>query len=403
MKIAFVTNNIVDPCVGGTERVTLSVARILRRRGIESVFVAARHAAVVGVDADAEFAQYLLPDQPATASSANVAYLCQLIKDEGVAVVVNQDGYDEGISQLCMSIREKSMAKLVSAIHFSVFDEYRWFGRRFKPVWQARKCNEMLKLLATKFRLPMLRRRALANRVATLHRLAVHSDAITVLSDSFRREVESAIANLPQPKAMVEVMPNPNSFNRIEHSAAKENIVLYVGRMTYEQKRADRVVAMWRRLWRRYPLWRLVMVGDGPELQHVKSMAEGMGNVEIVGRADSRPWYERAKIICLTSNYEGFGMTLTEGMQHGCVPVAFGSYGAVTDIIDDSTDGFIIRPFSIKEYAGKVASLMGDDAMWQRMSDAAIRKVDKFSEEAIGDRWVKFLERLTNEDIAADN
>lgn len=59
----------------------------------------------------------------------------------------------------------------------------------------------------------------------------------------------------------------------------------------------------------------------------------------------------------MTSDYEGFGMVLTEGMAFGCVPLAFNSFPSLRDIVDEGRDGFIIPPFDIDAYAEQCAFL----------------------------------------------
>jgi glycosyltransferase involved in cell wall biosynthesis len=44
----------------------------------------------------------------------------------------------------------------------------------------------------------------------------------------------------------------------------------------------------------------------------------------------------------MTSAYEGWGLTLTEAQQMGVVPIAFDSFGAVYDIIENEYNGLII-------------------------------------------------------------
>lgn len=60
-----------------------------------------------------------------------------------------------------------------------------------------------------------------------------------------------------------------------------------------------------------------------------------MERVVFTGWQDPESFYRDASILCLTSDFEGWGMVLTEAMTFGAVPVAFNSYAAITDIIDD--------------------------------------------------------------------
>lgn len=44
----------------------------------------------------------------------------------------------------------------------------------------------------------------------------------------------------------------------------------------------------------------------------------------------------------MTSIWEGLPMTLIEAMHYGCVPIAFDSFAALYDLIDNGNNGFII-------------------------------------------------------------
>ena len=98
--------------------------------------------------------------------------------------------------------------------------------------------------------------------------------------------------------------------------------------------------------------------------------------------------------MCLTSNFEGWGMSLTEGMQYGCVPFTFGNYGAAYEIIDDGVNGCIIPAFDIKLYARRLSELMENKDKCMAMSKAAIEKVQLFSVEEIVDKWEEMLNSL---------
>lgn len=61
-------------------------------------------------------------------------------------------------------------------------------------------------------------------------------------------------------------------------------------------------------------------------------------------------------------------MVLTEAMTFGVVPVAFNSYAAITDIIDDGKNGLLIPPFSHRAFARKLGALMKDEELRMEMS-----------------------------------
>ena len=65
----------------------------------------------------------------------------------------------------------------------------------------------------------------------------------------------------------------------------------------------------------------------------------------------------------------------------GVVPIAFSSWGAVFDIIDNDSSGFIIPDDNTDEFYYKLVLLMENDELRRTMSEVAIRKSLEFSRE----------------------
>ena len=87
-------------------------------------------------------------------------------------------------------------------------------------------------------------------------------------------------------------------------------------------------------------------------------------------------------------------MVLTEAMSFGTIPFAFDSYSAVHDIIEDGKTGVLVKPFSINEYANKLASLMSDEDERNRMSANCITDVTRFSLDNIVNQWEDLFKSL---------
>lgn len=90
----------------------------------------------------------------------------------------------------------------------------------------------------------------------------------------------------------------------------------------------------------------------------------------------------------------GFGMVLTEAAAHGCVPIAFNSYTAVQDIIENGVDGFLVTPFDCNEYADKIARVLDDDSLFQAISRNAVGKMEKFSVKTVGKMWDALIKEV---------
>ena len=171
----------------------------------------------------------------------------------------------------------------------------------------------------------------------------------------------------------------------------KENIVLYVGRLEERQKKFSRIASVWRDIAGKYPDWRLDVVGDGPDRLVYEKQLEGCPRTTFHGFQKPHEFYKKAKILLMTSDFEGFGLVLVEAMSAGCVPVALGSFSAVHDIIDGKNGIVTKMPFSKEEYADSVMLLMNNHDLYESYSKAALETSQKFGVAQVADCWERLL------------
>ena len=142
-----------------------------------------------------------------------------------------------------------------------------------------------------------------------------------------------------------------------------------------------------------YPDWKLFLIGDGSDRESLqkKALQLKLQQVFFCGSQDPRPYYERASIICMTSDFEGFPMTLTEAMQFGCVPVVYNSFEAVADIVKPGVTGELVTPFNQKEFESKMRRLMSDSSYLNQLSANAFQYVKKYDVSNIINQWIKLF------------
>lgn len=121
-------------------------------------------------------------------------------------------------------------------------------------------------------------------------------------------------------------------------------------------------------------------------------------HVSFEGFQQPKPYYERASILLLTSEYEGFLLVLAECMSFGVIPVVYDSYSAVRDIIDDGKDGVVIlyekNGYDADKAACMLAQIMQNDFLRDMMAHAAIEKIKVYSVERIYQEWMRALTSL---------
>ena len=144
-----------------------------------------------------------------------------------------------------------------------------------------------------------------------------------------------------------------------------------------------------------YSDWKLKIVGDGEDLSKLKQMSKELNLKRVFFEGFQTPtdYYKNASLLCLTSAYEGFPLALCEAMTYGTVPVAFDSYVAAKDIIDNEIHGLLIPPFDTEIFAEKLSSLMSDKRRLATLSSGAKEKAYKYSIDVIGKEWIALFNK----------
>ena len=233
-----------------------------------------------------------------------------------------------------------------------------------------------------------------------------NSDRYMILSSSFinRFKEFTRVSNLSK----LVVQPNPitiDKSNYVYNYSEKEKNIIYVGRLNHNQKRVSRIVDVWNLLEDKFPDWQLSIIGDGPERDNLEKKIKELDlkHISIEGFRNPKAYYEKASILMLVSEFEGFPLVILEGMCYGVVPVVLGSYPAVYDIIDDKINGIIIpykreNGFSAELMAKETGKLMKSaDNNMKSLSLSAYKKSENFNMNNIYKSWNALLGSIFRE------
>lgn len=363
---------------GGIERVIDLLATSLIKRGYNVLYLCLSiPESYKGYNYPAPL--YTFP-HPWEKSKKNRQFYENFLREHKVDIVFN-NSFDNR-RPLYLQIGENPKVKRISIVHNRPLMLYHnLYGRR------RGSDLELLKLIVRNcYTLLKGGKRTYKRRLEqTFSYISKNSDRVSLLSTNFKEEYLQLAPNTPEETLIA--TPNPNTYPVERADFKKKKQLLLVGRLEYLQKRPDRALDVWKMIYRKYPDWELVIVGDGPDREMLKGLARKVERVKIVGFQDPKPYYEEARIFCLTSNFEGWGMVLTEAMTHGVVPIAFNSFAAVTDIIEDGKNGLLVSPYSLTEYAEKLSLIMDDEERRAEMANYGKKSVEKYSIENVTDRW----------------
>lgn len=222
-------------------------------------------------------------------------------------------------------------------------------------------------------------------------------DQVVLLSDKFISDFKQ-LARCTGAKN-ISYISNPIELTTASILNKKEKIVLYVGRMYREAKRPDRLLAIWKKIYQTYPDWQLIYVGDGPIRSNLENycIKHNITNVNFVGQTNPTPYYQKASILCITSTYEGFGLVCGEALANGVIPIAFNSFGAIQDLINDGCTGLLVTPFKLNEYANKLSKVISTPLYMETLRKNIIENKDfkiRYSIESITHEWELLFKKL---------
>lgn len=155
---------------------------------------------------------------------------------------------------------------------------------------------------------------------------------------------------------------------------SKQNIILTVGRIGTAQKRTDLLLEAFLKICRGQSDWKLKLIGPiEPSFQpyinnFFQKYPEIKNRIEFTGPIYDRDTlnkeYEDAKIFCLSSDYESFGIAAAEALNRGCALV-LSSYAAAFDITDNKRYGEIFEIGNVNELAEKLEIMMQNNERLQ--------------------------------------
>ena len=196
------------------------------------------------------------------------------------------------------------------------------------------------------------------------------------------------------------VIPNPVVINpeilemnkHIPPPSERDNRIVTVGRLSLRQKRQDILLEAFQRIHDRYPQYRLVIYGDGPDDKKIQSQIEQMNLshcVTLAGRVSNveKEIFHAAAFV-LTSDFEGIPNALIEAMSIG-VPVVSTdcSPGGAALLIKDDKNGYLVPCRDPEIIAEKLSLLLNDPNISARFSHNCPDIIHEFSEDSIADKW----------------
>lgn len=211
-----------------------------------------------------------------------------------------------------------------------------------------------------------------------------NSDTFILLSDKHRHNFQKCSGI--KDKKKLQAIFNPLTFPDIstnETLEKKENIILVVSRLHEPQKRISYILRAWKKIMVLDIAadWQLVIIGEGESEQYYKELTKKwrLSRIFFEGHQSPEPYYKKASISLMTSSAEGWGLTLTESLQRGVIPVVMESSPIFREILIDGDTGFIVPNNDLKEFVQKIVFLISNPNKRTEMAKNALIDSERFS------------------------
>ncbi|MBQ0213165.1 glycosyltransferase, partial [Proteus vulgaris] len=183
---------------------------------------------------------------------------------------------------------------------------------------------------------------------------------------------------------------NPYYNNSIHDYNKRNNIALAIGRFTYE-KNFERLINIWN--YANIANWELIIIGEGENEKKLKELSIDNPKIHIIPPSNKLDeFYNNAKLMLMTSRYEGLPMVLIEAQSFGLPIISFDCKTGPAEIIINKESGYLINYDDDKEFINKLILLCNNDSELLRMNVNAIKNSHRFSPQNIIKDWIKVIE-----------
>lgn len=376
--ILWLYNMPLVPEAGGTERITSLIRNGLLRRGYDCM-------KMLVVNPETEKITY---------EGEQIHDLFEFLKKNNVDTIINQDGITNKVLNVFLNkgglCWQREGGKIITCLHFDpdAPSVIKLFLSKKSKTLKDWFIITKLQLLSSYYQ------NQKDNQAGKLYNeLYDKSDSFVCLSKTHFAYLHKVMKRTSYEKMVA--INNPLTFDDISDISIlykKKKQVLIVARMDEFYKRISLALKAWGFL-QDIKDWRLVIVGDGPSLCDYKDYVQKnhLHNVCFKGRQTPETYYKDSSIFLMTSDKEGWGLTLTESLQRGVVPIVMDSCPVFSEIISDGVNGFLTPNNEIKKFADKVRLLMTNHDILYKMEKQALVSASKFNMDNTIKQWEKIL------------
>lgn len=218
-------------------------------------------------------------------------------------------------------------------------------------------------------------------------------DYLVVLTDKQKEDIIRQFGNYGN----VKVIPHSVNFDKnLNKTIENENSIVVLQRFV-EMKNLEHIIKAVNIVKKKIKNVKLHIYGTGPQREAYIKLVNQLNLQDnvfihdyIFNLYDS---YSKASISVLTSEYEGFSMSILEAMSYGVPVISYPINYGPESIIYNNYDGIITKnKNNIEELSNKIIWLLKKNKIREKFSERArINIKENFSKEVVAEKWKNII------------
>ncbi len=235
--------------------------------------------------------------------------------------------------------------------------------------------------------------------------LGKYWNAIIAVSETIAEKVIEIDKTFKKKLTVIPYGVPTNSFPKRRLKADAPLKIVYTGRIIQDQKRILDLLKIVNVLMEKQIPFKMTIIGDGLERYHMETALKTLVErniVKFLGTLSAEETIEHLTnqdVFILTSEFEGFPVSLLEAMSRGCIPVVTDIRSGIPELVGHGINGYRVPIGDIQGFSEHLALLQRNLDLRHKMSlkNFSIIKKGGYNIECIAQRYIKVFQQVMEE------